>query len=96
MRDTFKAMKESSRKRFEELRSIMRPDLGSHKRIKLTRAGCADFGSLLHNNVANAHSALLRQDFRDRYEQVPPNDQEHLRFVTILHSVTSLDSDNAI
>lgn len=94
--DTFKAMKESGSKRLEALRSIMRPDLGSHKKTKLIRAGCAGSGSLLHSDVANAHSISLRQDFRDRYENVPPEDQDHLRFVTILHSVTRLDSDQVI
>lgn len=94
--DTFKAMKESGLKRLEAIRSIMRPDLGSHKRTKLARAGCIGSGSLLHNDVAHAHSALLRQDFRDRYEKIRSNRQDHLRFVTILHSVTGLDKDNAV
>ena len=45
-----------------------------------------------HNRVAAAHSILLNQDYQGRFHQGSPDDnQDQLRLLTILHSVTALD-----
>lgn len=87
-------LKETSVERFRALRSIMRPDLGSHKKTRLTRAGCCDSGSILHEKVSKEHARILTDDFRHVFGQNA--DQSNLRFVTILHSVVPVDARRAI
>ena len=87
-------LKETSSERLEALRSLMKPDLGSHKKTRLTQAGCHGSGSILHDNVAKQHATLLADDFRKIFGQ--SEDQSNLRFVTILHSVVPVDTGRAI
>jgi hypothetical protein len=92
MANSFEELKTLGIRRLRELRSLIRPDLGSHRRITLRRAGCEASGSLLHSDVAAAHSALLSQDYQNRLcHGSPKGNQDQLRFLTILHSVTALD-----
>lgn len=87
-------LKETSIERFRTLRSIMRPDLGSHKKTRLARAGCCDSGSILHDKVSKAHAAVLTDNFRRAFGR--SEDQSNLRLVTILHSVVPVDEKRAI
>ena len=92
MANSFEELRTSGLRRLEVLRSLIRPDLGSHKRTTLRRAGCEASGSLLHNDVAAAHSTLLKQDYQDRFHRGSPDgNQDQLRFLTVLHSVMALD-----
>lgn len=68
----------------EQLQSLVRPDLGSHKRIRLQRAGCGDSGSLLHDRVSARHGTLLLESFNNRFSETA---QDQLRFLTVLHCV---------
>src|SRR5258705_7943129 len=80
MNDSFAKLKETRSHRFEVLRSLVRPDLGSRKRTTLRRAGCKAFGSLLHSKVAVAHSTLLSNDYQGRFHQGSPDvSQDQLR-----------------
>lgn len=85
MADSIEKRKLSATQRLEQLQSLVRPDLGSHKRIKLQRAGCGDSGSLLHDVVSAQHGALLLESFNHRFSRTV---QDQLRFLTVLHSLT--------
>lgn len=85
MTDSIEKRKLSPAHRLERLQSLVRPDLGSHKRIKLQRAGCGDSGSLLHDEVSAQHGALLLDSFNHRFSGTA---QDQLRFLTVLHSLT--------
>lgn len=87
-------LRETSSERLEALRTIIKPDLGSHKKTRLTRAGCHESGSILHDSVAKQHATLLTNDFRKIFGK--SEDQSNLRFVTILHSVVPVDTGRAI
>jgi hypothetical protein len=94
--DSLLRLKQTAKERLAFIRSLIRPDLGSHNRITLRRAGCESSGSLLHSSVADQHSKLLSRDFHNRFQEVPFVDQGQLRFLTLLHSVTALDKDAAL
>lgn len=94
MTSAFQRLKETAKERFEWLRSIMRPDLGTHKRTRLVQAGCGHSQSLLHDNVAARHAKLLADDFRTLFGRGRHQDQ--LRFLTLLHAVTRLDKGEAL
>ncbi|MGZ4853227.1 MAG: hypothetical protein ACXV3D_08610 [Halobacteriota archaeon] len=97
MAQSFQDLKRTSGQRLDFLRSIIRPNLGSHKQTKLTSAGCDESGSLLHNNVAKLHAELLKRDYQKRLGGLTRGAaQERLRFLTILHTVTSLSQKNVI
>lgn len=86
--------KETSGERLEALRSLMKPDLGSHKKTRLVQAGCHSSRSILHDQVSKEHAMLLANDFRQIFGQ--SEDQSNLRFVMILHSVVPVDTGRAI
>jgi hypothetical protein len=89
MAKSFEELKKTAPQRFELLRSLMRPNLGSHKRIKLQGAGCGGSGSLLHNDVAKRHATQLFTEYKKRFGSLSKDGaQERLRFLTVLHSVT--------
>jgi hypothetical protein len=91
---TLQMIKETSSERLEALRSILKPDLGIHKKTRLVQAGCHGSGSILHDKVSSQHAALLTDDFRKTFGQ--SLDQSNLRFVTILHSVVPVDTGRAM
>lgn len=96
MATTFERLKQTRAKAFERLRSLARPNLGSHRKTTLLRSRCTESGSLLHSEIAEEHSKSLRQDFLDRFEQGSTNSQDQLRFLTVLQAVTDLDELAAI
>lgn len=83
-------LKETPVERLASLQSITRPDLGTHKKTRLSQAGCHESVSILHDSVSSQHAALLTDDFRQVFGQ--SEDQSNLRFVTILHSVVPIDA----
>ena len=97
MANTLSELKQTSSERFERLRSLMRLDLGVHKRIRLRRAGCGESKSLLHDSVADRHSKLLQDDFEKRWGHLTRDlALERLRFLTALHSVVPLNQRDVI
>jgi hypothetical protein len=92
MARTFEELRRGSARDFERLRAIIRPNLGSHKRTRLRRAGCGESETLLHDEVAKRHADMLREDYRKRLERLTRSEaQDRLRFLTVLHSVVRLD-----
>ena len=90
-------LKRSSTERFEKLRDLMRLDLGVHKRIRLSRAGCGGSKSLLHDGIAKHHSKLLQDDYKKRWGNLTRDQAlERLRFLTVLHSVVPLKQRDVI
>jgi hypothetical protein len=97
MANSLSELKQITTERFEKLQASMRPDLGVHKRIRLRRAGCGDSKSLLHDSIAEYHSKLLLDDYKKRWGTLKRDQAlERLRFLTVLHSVVSLDQQDAI
>jgi hypothetical protein len=93
MESPFGKMKAAARDQFQRLRTIMQPDLGTHKRTRLTQAGCEGSGSLLHDDVARRHAELLARDFLAQFGHEHP---QQLRFVTVLHSVTGMNEGEVL
>jgi hypothetical protein len=90
-------LKRTSVERFEKLRALMRPDLGVHKRIRLRRAGCGESKSLLHDSDAKHHSTMLQDDYKKRWGNLTRDQAlERLRFLTVLHSVVSLNQRDVL
>lgn len=95
MARSFAELKRSSPQQLERLRSLIRPNLGSHKRIKLRSAGCEGSGSLLHNDVAKRHGELLSNDLLKKSKLLTKEEAlDRLRFLTVLHSVSPLNKKN--
>jgi hypothetical protein len=59
----------------------------------LQRAGCGNSGSLLHDDVSAQHAKLLFDDYKNRFSEKA---SDQLRFMTILHSVTSPTLESVI
>ena len=92
MARTFEELRRGGAQDLERLRAVIRPNLGSHKRTRLRRAGCGELQTLLHDEVAKRHADMLREDYRKRLERLTRSEaQERLRFLTVLHSVVRLD-----
>ena len=90
-------LKRTSAERLENLQALMRLNLGEHKRIRLSRAGCGDSKSLLHDNIANRHSKLLQDDYKKRWGNLTREQaHERLRFLTVLHAVVPLNQRDVI
>ena len=64
-----------------------RYNLGTHKRIRLRRAGVEKSGSLLHADVAKAHGAKLFLELNRRAKAIGLEADARLRFMTILQAV---------
>lgn len=92
MSQAFEELKRTAPERLERLRSLIRPNLGWHQKTKLKRAGCGLSNSLLNNSVSERHSTMLFKDYQKRFGKLTKSvEQKQLRFLTILHSVSSLN-----
>jgi hypothetical protein len=95
MARSFQELKRTSAERFERLQSLIRPNLGSHRRTRLRV--CGESGSLLHKGVAQHHGTLLFEDYQKKLGGLVRDEaQERLRFLTVLHSVTSLNKKDVM
>jgi hypothetical protein len=92
MAKTFEELKLEGGKELARLQAERRLNLGSHKRTRLKRAGCGESGTLLHDEVAERHANMLRDDYMKLFEKLTRSEAEgRLRFLTVLHSVVALD-----
>ena len=97
MAPTLKELRRNAARDFDRLRATVRPNLGSHKRTRLKRAGCGSPNTLLHNHVAVSHGRMLADDYRKHLGSVSRDEaQDRLRFLTVLHSVTRLDKGSVM
>ena len=64
-----------------------RYNLGTHKRIRLRRAGVEKSGSLLHDDVAKSHATKLFQELNRRAKAIGSEADDRLRFMTVLQAV---------
>ena len=97
MARSFFELKRNSVRDFENLRAMMRLDLGTHKRTRLRRAGCGNSNTLLHNDVAANHGKMLADDYGKRFGKLARNEAlERLRFLTVLHSLVPLDERRVV
>lgn len=65
----------------------VRYNLGTHKRIRLRRAGVESSGSLLHDGVAKAHAIKLFLELNRRAKAISADADQRLRFMTVLQAV---------
>lgn len=94
---SFAQLKRNSVRNFENLRAIMRLDLGTHKRTRLRRAGCGNSKTLLHNDVAANHGKMLAADYKNRWSKLSRDAAyARLRFLTVLHSVVRLEKTSVL
>jgi hypothetical protein len=94
MAKTFEELKQGHDKVLARLQAEGRPNLGAHKRSRLRRAGRGESKTLLHNEVAERHAEMLRDEYMERLGRLTPDEAEQrLRFMTVLHSVVALDKD---
>jgi hypothetical protein len=89
-----KAFKELKRKyrtgeALEEIRSVIRYDLGKQKKTRLKIAGVANSGSLLHNDISKKHAEKLAVELKARAKKIGSEANERFRFVTILQSLVN-------
>lgn len=68
MAQSFKEMKRKSRsgETLEQLASVMRFNLGSHKKTRLKKAGGGNSRSLLHDDVSKKHADNLFEELNKR------------------------------
>ncbi len=78
-------------------------DLGMHRKKKLRMARCGNSGTLLHSKIAEAHGAMLSEEYRAYWSEQnggavgrDKNGQRRLRFLSILDSVVDLDVDGIL
>ena len=64
MAQTFTELRETSAQRFERLVFITRPNLGTHKRTRLMRAGRGSSETLLNDKIATSHGKMLADDYK--------------------------------
>jgi hypothetical protein len=89
---SFEDLKRNPQRHFDRVRQLVRYDLGTHKRTRLKRAGCSSSGSLLHDDVAKRHAAMLFANYKVRLAKISKIDpRARLRFLTVLHAVTPLN-----
>ena len=97
MAQTLIELRQNSAQQFEHLRSITRPNLGTHKRTRLKRAGRGSSETLLNDKVAASHGKMLADDYKKRFKAMTSNEaDERLRFLTVLHSTIRLDKNHVI
>lgn len=96
MAKTFKELKEEyqSGEAFAALNEFIRFDLGTHKRIRLRKAGVEDSGSLLHTDVSERHAKRLEKELVARANKIGLDANDRFRFVTLLQSVVSPTIEN--
>jgi len=90
MAKTFKELKRKSRsgETLERLASVMRYNLGTHKRTRLIKAGVGDSGSLLHDDVSERHAQKLFDELNARARVAGHFADRRLRFMTVLQELT--------
>lgn len=94
-----KAFKELKRKfktgeALEEIRSVIRYDLGKQKKTRLKIAGVANSGSLLHNDISKKHAEKLAVELKARAKKIGSEANERFRFATILQSLVNPTIDS--
>lgn len=90
MAKTFKEMKLKSRsgETLEQLASVMRFNLGSHKKTRLKKAGASNSRSLLHDDVSQKHAEKLFEELNKRAKALGRSADQRLRFMTVLQELT--------
>ncbi|MGJ0394344.1 MAG: hypothetical protein ACR650_16625 [Methylocystis sp.] len=74
------------------IKNAFRPDLGTHKKTRLKQAGVGQSGSLLHDQVAKKHAALLAGELKTRARKVGLEEaNDRFRFMTVLQAVVEPD-----
>ena len=74
------------------IKNSFRYDLGTHKKTRLKRAGAAGSRSLLHDDVAQKHAALLADELKKRAKKVGLEEaNDRFRFMTVLQAVIEPD-----
>jgi hypothetical protein len=74
----------------------IRPQIGKHKKTKLTGALGASVAkrSLLNDQVANTHAERLEKQFLTRWGDLRPGEgSDRLRFWTVLDSLVAVNDD---
>lgn len=91
MAKTFKEMKRKSRsgETLEQLASVMRYNLGSHKKTRLKKAGAGNSRSLLHDDVSQKHADQLFDELNRRATALGKAADQRLRFMTVLQELTN-------
>ena len=91
MTQEFEQLKEEhqSGEAFASLIGLIRFDLGTHKRIRLRKAGAEGSGSLLHSGVSERHAQRLEKELVARAKRIGAGANERFRFVTLLQAVVS-------
>ena len=89
-----KAFKELKRKyktgeALEEIRSVIRYDLGKQKKTRLKIAGVGSSGSLLHNDINKKHADKLAIELQTRAKKIGSAANQRFRFVTILQALVN-------
>ena len=93
MASDFKELKRASNlgEGLRLLRSQVGYNLGTHKTLKLRRAGIGSTRSLLQDEVSRTHAGKLFKEFQSHTKRLGGEAKSRLRFLTILHSVEPLD-----
>jgi hypothetical protein len=81
MNDNFEQLKEHRKADFNELRHSIRFNVKTHRKTKLKQAGCSN--AKHSNRLFNEYIRLF-------------NDQRQLRYLTLLHEVTELETDTVL
>jgi hypothetical protein len=91
MAKTFKEMKRKSRsgETLEQLASVMRYNLGSHKKTRLKKAGVGNSVSLLHDDVSKKHADQLFDELDKRAKALGKAADQRLHFMTVLQELTN-------
>ncbi len=91
MARTFKQLEKEhkSGEAFSALIEHIRFDLGTHKKIRLRKAGVEGSGSLLHVDVSKRHAERLEKELVARAKKIGAAANERFRFVTLLQSVVT-------
>lgn len=79
--------KSESGETLEQLGQMLRFNLGMHKRTRLSKAGAANSGSLLHNAVAEAHAKKLSDELQRHAKTIGRPAEDRLRFMTVLDAL---------
>jgi hypothetical protein len=90
MAQSFKEMKRKSRsgETLEQLASVMRFNLGSHKKTRLKKASAGNSRSLLHDDVSKKHADKLFDELNTRAKALGRSADKRLRFMTVLQELT--------
>jgi hypothetical protein len=100
MASSFRELKRrsASGELFAQIRSLANDIpyiLGTQKRTRLKRAGCANSKTLLHDDVAARHAKLLLADYQ-RLTRRKDYNSLRLRYLTLLYSVCEMNVDHVV